>query len=87
VTRFVTQPPQNPEMYTTALAEACSHGNLDVLKRLKPDPFRDDPGGLLRHAAFSACCRGAVLGSRRSVRLGGHECEGTKIRTTPPRFA
>lgn len=43
-----------PDMYTTALAEACSHGNLDVLKRLKPDPLRDDLGGLLKHAAFSA---------------------------------
>jgi hypothetical protein len=44
----------DPDMFTTAFEEACSRGHLEVLKRLKPDPQRDDLGALLRPAAFSA---------------------------------
>jgi hypothetical protein len=29
------------ECHTTALNEVCSKGNLDVLKKLKPDPRSD----------------------------------------------
>ena len=42
------------DSYTTALEEACTHGHLDVLKRLGPDPQRDDLSELLRSAAFFA---------------------------------
>ena len=44
----------DPEMYTTALAEACNHGDVEVVKRLKPDPGRDNLGALLSEAAFGA---------------------------------
>ncbi len=43
----------DPECYTTALQEACSRGSLDALKKLKPDPTRDDLSDLLNSAAFS----------------------------------
>jgi hypothetical protein len=42
----------DPEMATTALDEACVSGNLEILKRLKPDARRDDVGSLLRSAAL-----------------------------------
>jgi ankyrin repeat protein len=38
----------DPECHTTALKEACSKGNLDVLKKLKIDPHTDDLSELLR---------------------------------------
>lgn len=41
----------DPECYTSDLDEACRSENPDVLKRLKPDPTRDDFSELLRHAA------------------------------------
>jgi hypothetical protein len=50
---------EDPECYTSALEEACHSENLDVLKRLKPDPNRDNLSELLRGAATS--CRKAVL--------------------------
>jgi ankyrin repeat protein len=43
----------DPECHTTALHEACSKGNLEVLKKLKPDPALDDLAGLLASAAAS----------------------------------
>ncbi len=33
---------EDPECYTSGLEEACRSENLDVLKRLKPDPSRDN---------------------------------------------
>lgn len=39
---------------TTALKEACSEGRLEVLKKLKPDPLKDDFNELLRDSAFHA---------------------------------
>jgi hypothetical protein len=44
----------DPECYTTALLEACSKGNLDVLKKLKPDPAIDDLSELLSSVGLSA---------------------------------
>jgi ankyrin repeat protein len=41
------------ERHTTAMAEACASGNVDVLKRLKPSSS-DDLAGMLERAAFSA---------------------------------
>jgi hypothetical protein len=35
----------DPELFTTALREACAAGQLDVLKRPRPDPARDDLDG------------------------------------------
>jgi len=32
----------DPEMHTTACHEACTWGHTEILKRLKPDPTRDD---------------------------------------------
>ncbi len=43
----------DPECHTTALKEACSKGNLDVLKKLKPDPRSDDLSELLSSAALA----------------------------------
>jgi len=43
---------EDPECYTSGIEEACRSENPDVLKRLKPDPSRDDFSELLRHAAF-----------------------------------
>jgi hypothetical protein len=37
----------DPEMDTTAFHEACTWGHTEILKRLKPDPARDDLGKLL----------------------------------------
>jgi len=45
---------EDPECYTSGLQEACSSENLDVLKKLKPDPQRDDLTELLRSAAIWA---------------------------------
>ncbi len=44
----------DPEMFTTAFREACTSGQLEILKRLKPDRERDDLGSLLQRAAFFA---------------------------------
>ena len=41
-----------PENFTTGLEEACYADSVDVLKKLKPDPSRDDLTLLLRRAAF-----------------------------------
>jgi len=41
----------DPECYTSGMDEASRSENPDVLKRLKPDPTRDDLSKLLRHAA------------------------------------
>jgi hypothetical protein len=43
---------EDPECYTSGLEEACRAENADVLKRLKPDPSRDNLSELLRRAAF-----------------------------------
>jgi len=44
---------KDPECYTTGLAEACDSGNLDLIKKLKPDPLKDDMPDLLHSAAMS----------------------------------
>jgi hypothetical protein len=44
----------DPECYTTGLREACYGGKVEVLKKLKPHPDRDDMTELLRCAATSA---------------------------------
>ncbi|MBZ5501958.1 MAG: ankyrin repeat domain-containing protein [Acidobacteriia bacterium] len=44
----------DPECFTTALKEASYSGNVEVLKKLKPDPKRDDLSDLLHCAAVSA---------------------------------
>lgn len=44
----------DPECHTTALKEACSKGNLDVLKKLKIDPRTDDLSELLSSAALTS---------------------------------
>jgi len=44
----------DPDMNATAFHEACIAGHLDVLKRLKPDPARDDLSDLLRTSAMFA---------------------------------
>jgi hypothetical protein len=41
------------DCHTTALLEACSKGSLDALKKLKPDPRRDNLSDLLQAAALS----------------------------------
>jgi hypothetical protein len=43
---------EDPECYTSGLEEACRSENPEVLKRLKPDPSRDNFSELLRGAAF-----------------------------------
>jgi len=43
---------EEPDCYTSALEEACRSENPDVLKRLKPDPTRDNFAELLKNAAF-----------------------------------
>ena len=43
----------DPECLTTALREAGYSGNVEVLKKLKPDPNRDDLSDLLHCAAVS----------------------------------
>ena len=44
----------DPECFTTALREASYSGNVEVLKKLKPDPNWDDLSDLLHCAAVSA---------------------------------
>src|SRR2546430_8336238 len=46
---------EEAEHYRTALEDACYQENLDVLKRLKPDPARDNLTALLNCASFFAC--------------------------------
>ena len=43
----------DPECYTSGLREACCSGNIDVIKKLKPDANRDDLSELLHSAAIS----------------------------------
>lgn len=43
---------EDPECYTSGLEEACRSENVDVLKRLKPDPARDNFVQLLQDAAM-----------------------------------
>jgi ankyrin repeat protein len=43
----------DPEGYTTALIEACSAGNIEVLKKLKPNSTEDNLSELLDWAALS----------------------------------
>jgi ankyrin repeat protein len=50
----------DPESFTTALREASYAGNVEVLKKLKPDPSRDDLSDLLHCAA--------LLGRREALR-------------------
>jgi hypothetical protein len=45
---------EDPECYTSGLEEACHSENLDVLKKLKPDPKRDNLSKLLHCAAIGA---------------------------------
>lgn len=45
---------EDPECYTSGLQEACGSENLDVLRKLKPDPKRDDLTELLCSAAIWA---------------------------------
>lgn len=49
----------DPECYTSGLEQASYSENVDVLKRLKPDPARDNLGELLDHAAF--LCRKPII--------------------------
>lgn len=44
----------DPDYYTTALEEAAHCKDVQILKRLKPDPRRDHIGSLLADAAGSA---------------------------------
>jgi hypothetical protein len=46
----------DPECFTTALREASYSGNVEVLKKLKPDPKQDDLSDLLHCAAVSGRC-------------------------------
>jgi ankyrin repeat protein len=43
----------DPECHTTALREACSKGNIDAIKKLKPDPRLDNLSDLLQAAALA----------------------------------
>lgn len=43
---------EDPECYTTALEEGCRPESVDVLKKLKPDPKRDNLAVLLHNAAL-----------------------------------
>lgn len=43
---------EDPECYTSALEEACRSENLEVLKKLKPNPARDNFTELLHYAAI-----------------------------------
>jgi hypothetical protein len=42
----------DPDLYVTALQEAASGHSLDVMKKLKPDPSRDDLTELLEYAVL-----------------------------------
>jgi ankyrin repeat protein len=50
---FDSRDEDDPDGYSTALDEACAKGNLEVIKKLKPDPERDDLSQLLHSAALS----------------------------------
>jgi hypothetical protein len=50
----VSSDDDDPECYTTALKEACKTGNLDLLKKLKPDPAKDNLTELLQGLFLSA---------------------------------
>jgi hypothetical protein len=50
---------EDPECYTSGLEEACHSETLDVLKKLKPDPSRDNLTELLGWAAIY--CRKETL--------------------------
>jgi hypothetical protein len=43
--------PENPEHFTTAMHSAAYCEDVKILKRLKPDPQRDDVGEMLRSAS------------------------------------
>jgi hypothetical protein len=43
---------EDPECYTSGLEEACRSESSEVLKKLKPDPRRDNLSKLLHHAAI-----------------------------------
>jgi hypothetical protein len=43
----------DPECHTTGLSEACYSGNVDLMKKLKPDPMKDDMADLLHSAAMA----------------------------------
>ena len=43
----------DPECYTSGLREACYSGNIDVIKKLKPEASRDNLSELLHCAAVS----------------------------------
>lgn len=44
---------EDPECYTSGIEEACHSETVDVLKKLKPDPSRDNLSDLLHSAAIS----------------------------------
>lgn len=44
---------EDSECYTSGLSEACYSGNLDLIKKLKPDPTRDDFPELLHSVAMA----------------------------------
>ena len=43
---------EDPDSFTTALEEASTKGNLEILKKLKPEKDRDDLGALLIRATL-----------------------------------
>ena len=51
----------DPECYTTALKEACIAGNLDLLKKMKPDLSKDNLTELLQLSPTPMSCRTEVL--------------------------
>jgi hypothetical protein len=44
---------EDPDCYTSGIEEACHSETVDVLKKLKPDPSRDNLSELLHSAAIS----------------------------------
>jgi hypothetical protein len=44
---------EDPECYTSGIEEACHSETVDVLKKLRPDPSRDNLSDLLHSAAVS----------------------------------
>ena len=59
----------DPECFTTALREASYSGNVEVLKKLKPDPKQDDLSDLLHCAAVSARSNAIWTNSNRLMTL------------------